>query len=92
MRRMESIVAATDLDWTIMRPLGLANLDPPTTYAIAEDHIPGRQTARRDLAAAILDQLSQEDYYRKAVAVATTNKRMSIAQTIWREGIKPKLR
>jgi len=88
MRRMEAIVKATDLDWTIMRPLGLASLDPPTTYVIAEDHIPGRQTARRDLAAAITDQLQREDYHRKTVAVATTNRSLSIAQTIWREGIK----
>jgi len=91
MRRMEAVVGATDLDWTIMRPLGLANLDPPTSYALAEEHIPGRQTARRDLAAAIVDQLHRDDHHRKAVAIATTNKSMSIAQTIWREGIKPKL-
>ena len=88
MRRMEAVVQASDLDWTIMRPLGLANLDAPTTYALAEDHIPGRQTARRDLAAAIADQLLRDDYVCKTVAVATTNKRLSIAQTIWREGIK----
>jgi putative NADH-flavin reductase len=92
MRRMEDIVTATSLDWTIMRPLGLANMDPPTKYAIAEDHIPGRQTARRDLAAAIVDQLRRKDYHRKTVAVATTNKSASIGQTIWREGIRPKLK
>ncbi|MFV8052989.1 NAD(P)-dependent oxidoreductase [Mycobacterium sp. 48b] len=91
MARMESIVAAAGLDWTIMRPLGLANLGPPTTYRIAEDHIAGRQTARRDLAAAIADQLTRTDYHRKTVAVATTNRHQSVAQTIWREGIKPNL-
>ena len=37
MRRMESIVQVGELDWMIMRPLGLADIDPPTTYAIAED-------------------------------------------------------
>ncbi|MCP3811535.1 NAD(P)H-binding protein [Mycobacteriaceae bacterium Msp059] len=91
MARMESIVSASGVDWTIMRPLGLANLDPPTTYRIAEDHVAGRQTARRDLAAAIVDQLTRTDYHRKAVAVATTNRHQSVAQTIWREGIKPNL-
>lgn len=75
-----------------MRPLGLANIGPPTTYAIAEDHIRGRQTARRDLAAAITDQLERTDYHRKIVAVATTNKYLSIPATIWRAVIKPKLR
>jgi putative NADH-flavin reductase len=92
MRRMESMVKASDLDWTIMRPLGLASVEPPTTYAIEEDHIRGRQTARRDLAAAITDQLSRSDYHKKVVAVATTNKTLSIPATIWHEAIKPKLR
>lgn len=91
MRRMESIVVATDLDWTIMRPLGLADISPPTIYEIAEDHIGGRQTARCDLAAAIADQLTRDDYLHKTVAVATTNKHQSIPETIWREGIKPNL-
>jgi putative NADH-flavin reductase len=91
MRRMEAIVTASDLNWTIIRPLGLANMDVPTTYEIAEDHIAGRQTARRDLAAAIADQLGRADYHRKVVAVATTNKQLSIPETIWREAIKPKL-
>jgi putative NADH-flavin reductase len=91
MRRMEAIVAATELDWTIMRPLGLANMEPPTEYAIAEDHIPGSQTARRDLAAAIVDQLGRTDYLGKTVAVATTNKSVSIPGMIWREGIQPRL-
>jgi hypothetical protein len=63
----------------------------PTTYEIAEDHIAGRQTARRDMAAAIADQLGRADYHRKVVAVATTNKQLSIPETIWREAIKPKL-
>lgn len=91
MRRMETIIAASSLDWTIMRPLGLANIEAPTTYAIAEDHIAGRQTARRDLAAAIVDQLSRTDCYRTTVAVATTAGDQSIPKTIWHEGIKPKL-
>lgn len=91
MARMESIVAATDLDWTVMRPLGLANIEPPTTYRVAEDHVAGRQTARRDLAAAIADQLVCDDHHGKTVAVATIDKHRSVAATIWREGIKPRL-
>ncbi|CRZ14031.1 NAD(P)-dependent oxidoreductase [Mycolicibacterium neworleansense] len=91
MAGMEAIVSASSLDWTIMRPLGLATMDAPTTYRIAEDHIPGRQTARRDLAAAIADQLSRTDYHGKTVAVATADKHQSLARTLWREGIKPNL-
>ena len=92
MRRMEEIVAATDLDWTIMRPLGLADMDATTKWAVAEDHIAGRQTSRRDLAASIVDQLRRTDYVRKTAAVATTNQSISIPVTIWREGIRPKLK
>ena len=92
MRRMEEIVTAADLDWTIMRPLGLADMDASTRWAIAEDHIAGRQTARRDLAAAIVDQVTRTDYVRKTAAVATTNRSVSIPVTIWREGIRPKLK
>jgi uncharacterized protein YbjT (DUF2867 family) len=91
MARMEAMVADSGLEWTIMRPLGLATMGPPTAYAIAEDHVSGRQTARRDLAAAIVDQLGRTDYIGKAVAVVTTNKAVSIPVTIWREGIRPTL-
>ncbi|MEV2221781.1 NAD(P)H-binding protein [Nocardia vinacea] len=91
MRRMEAIVSASDLDWTIMRPLGLANLDPPTVYRIAADHIPGRQTARSDLASAIADQLTRDDFHRQVAAVATVNKHQSLGEIIWREGMKPNL-
>jgi putative NADH-flavin reductase len=91
MRRMESIVGSSELQWTIMRPLGLANIEPPTTYAIAREHISGRQTARRDLAAAITDQLARSDHHGKVVAVATTSKTQGIPTTIWREAVKPKL-
>ena len=91
MRRMEDVVTATDLDWTVMRPLGLADMDASTKWAVAEDHIGGRQTARRDLAAAIVDQLRRTDFIQKTAAVATTNESISIPLTIWREGIRPNL-
>lgn len=91
LRRMERIVAGSGLDWTIMRPLGLTSMDPPTEYAIARNHIAGKQTARRDLAAAIADQLDRTADLQAAVAIATTNKTQSIPATIWREGIKPNL-
>ncbi|MDK9347597.1 NAD(P)-dependent oxidoreductase [Propionibacterium freudenreichii] len=92
MQRMEDLVSASDLDWTIMRPLGLASMDPPTEYTVARDQISGRQTARADLAAAITEQLDRTDYLHAAVAVATTNKTLNLAKTIWREGIEPNLK
>lgn len=95
MRRMEEIVAASGLDWTVMRPLGLANMEPPTEYTVAIDHISGKQTDRGDLASAILDEIddqpSQPAHHHQRVAVATTNKTLSLPATIWREGIQPQL-
>lgn len=92
MRRMEDIVATSGLDWTVMRPLGLTDMDASTRWAVAEDHIPGRSTSRRDLAAAIVDQLSRTDFVRKTAAVATTNESVGIAATIWREAVRPRFR
>lgn len=99
MRRMERIVLDSGLDVTVMRPLGLATMEPPTEYAVAVDHISGRQTARRDLASAILDQVDgrhadgtpAERHVGQCVAVATTNQTVSLPATIWREGIRPQL-
>lgn len=92
MRRMEAIVAASDLDWTIMRPLGLASMNQPTDYAVARDHISGKQTARCDLASAIVDQLDHATDLQSVVAVATTNKTEPLPSIIWREAIRPHLR
>ncbi len=91
LRRMEDIIGGSGLDWTVMRPLGLTNMDASTRWSVAEDHIAGRSTARRDLAAAIIDQLGRSDYIHKAAAVATTNESLSISATLWREAIRPSL-
>lgn len=99
MRRMEGIVLDSGLDVTVMRPLGLATMEPPTEYAVAVDHVSGRQTARRDLASAILDEVDghhvdgtpAEQHPGQCIAVATTNKTVSLPATIWREAIRPQL-
>jgi len=72
MRRMEGLVRASDLDWTIVRPSGLFDLDEVTAYRLDEDQAPGVFTARIDLAAAMLDQVDSHVYIGKAVAVTTT--------------------
>lgn len=93
MRAMEDVVDSSGLAWTVMRPHGLVDLEPPTEYAVAVDHLGGQQTARRDLASAILDELDPaRAHVRQRVAVATTNKRASVASIIWSEGIRPTLR
>ena len=63
MRRMESIVSASDLAWTIVRPSGLFEASGVSEYSIAIDHIGYRFTARIDLADCLLRQASATRTY-----------------------------
>jgi putative NADH-flavin reductase len=93
MRRMESLVRAGDLDWTIIRSCWLFDAAGVTDYRLAEDSAGGMFTARADLAASMLAQLTDDRFIRKAVGVSTTVGTPSIIRQIWRGGItKPKTR
>jgi uncharacterized protein YbjT (DUF2867 family) len=85
MRRMEDLVRRSNLDWTIVRPSGLFDTKFVSDYALAEDHIGGRFTARSDLAAAMLAQVNDERHVRKILAVATTENLPSMRQLVIRE-------
>jgi putative NADH-flavin reductase len=90
MRRMEAIVADSDLAWTIARPSGLFDVPDVSAYGIAIDHIGFRFTARIDLADCLLRQATSETYARLTIAVATPGARPSMLKLIWREGIRKK--
>jgi uncharacterized protein YbjT (DUF2867 family) len=70
-RRVEEIVRASVLDWTIVRPSALTNR-PPTGY-VASLELRRRAfvTARGDVAAFITDELESVKYIRKAVFIAS---------------------
>lgn len=72
MRRMETLIRASDLDWTIVRPSGLYHLPSVTDYTIVEGHADRRFTARADLAASMLALLDDDRYLRTTVSVVTT--------------------
>lgn len=72
MRRMEDLVRASDLAWTIVRPSGLFDRDTVSAYHVHEEESPGVFTARIDLAAAMLAQLETDRYVGKAIAVTTS--------------------
>lgn len=78
MSKMEALVKSSDLDWTIVRPSGLFETPAVTPYQVAEDHIQAQFTARADLAACMLQQLTSDAYLRKVMAVATTSVRPSV--------------
>ena len=90
MRRMEAMVADSDLAWTIVRPSGLFEAPAVSDYAVAIDFFPHRFTARIDLADCLLRQALTDTYVRSTVAVATPSAKPSILKLVWQEGIRKK--
>jgi len=88
MRRMEALVRASDLAWTIVRPSGLFDLPEATDYRLDEDQAPGVFTARADLAAAMLAQIDDDRFLRKHLAVTTTGVRPSLWKLMTQEAFK----
>jgi putative NADH-flavin reductase len=87
MRVMESLVRASDLDWTIVRSCWLFDAAVVSDYRLAEDSAEGMFTARADLAAAMLAMLDDDRSVHKVVGVSTTAGTPGIVRQIWREGI-----
>jgi putative NADH-flavin reductase len=90
MRRMEAIVANSDLAWTIVRPSGLFEAPTVSAYGVAIDHIGHRFTARIDLADLLLREALGDDHVCSTIAVATPNAKPSMLKLIWQEGIRKK--
>jgi uncharacterized protein YbjT (DUF2867 family) len=90
MRRMEAMVSASDLAWTIVRPSGLFEAKTVSAYDVAIDSIGYRFTARIDLADCLLRQAVDETYARATIAVATPSAKPSMLKLIWQEGIRKK--
>ncbi len=85
MRRMEDLVRASAVDWTILRPSGLFDADHVSAYSTGEDRVEGRFTARPDLAAALLAQVDDPGNIHRVLAVATTENIPSMRQLLLRE-------
>ncbi len=88
LRRMEAVVSASDVDWTILRPSGLFDLPEVTAYSLTEAHGPGRFTARVDLADAMLRQLDDDRFLGKVGHVVTTAGNPSLLSLIIHEAFK----
>ncbi|MFC9999462.1 NAD(P)-dependent oxidoreductase [Nocardia sp. NPDC127526] len=85
MTRMEDLIRATDLDWTIVRPSGLYELPEVTDYIMAEGRSDHRFTSRRDLAASLLRLAGDRGYAGKTVGVVTTVDNPGMFQLIRQE-------
>jgi putative NADH-flavin reductase len=87
LRRMEMLVANSDLDWTIVRPSGLFDTPQVTVYRMGAGFV-GRYTSRRDLADCLLKQLTSTRDLHKAVSVATVSTQPDMLQLIRREAFQ----
>ncbi|MEV0252508.1 NAD(P)H-binding protein [Nocardia sp. NPDC050712] len=87
MRRMEALLTATGLDWTVVRPSGLYDLPARTDYTMAEGHLDQRFTARIDLAASLLRLAEGGEFVRRIVGVGTTADNPSILQLLRKEAL-----
>ncbi|MFI0778800.1 NAD(P)-dependent oxidoreductase [Streptomyces sp. NPDC021212] len=88
-RRMEEIVRATDLDWTIVRPSGLFDATTVTDYriAVAPERLPGMFTSRADLADVLLREVTDDQYVRACIEVITTQGTPSYARVFLKEAL-----
>jgi len=82
MRRMESLVRGSGLDWTIVRPSTLFDHPTVTKYVAGEVDAEGIYTARTDLADYLATLISARDTIRRAVVVSTTHGAPTVLQTL----------
>ena len=71
MLRMEKLVAASGLDWTIVRPSGLFGADTVSEYEVEEDHVRGAFTSRLDLATFMVEAAEGDEWVGRKAAIAT---------------------
>jgi nucleoside-diphosphate-sugar epimerase len=87
MRRMETIVRDSGLDWTIVRPSGLFDLPYITDYHAGEVNPVGAFTSRNDLAHYLV-ALAGRSSHGNTVTISTTADTPTMWQMIRREAFK----
>ncbi len=87
-RRMETIVAESGLDWTIVAPSGLFDLETTTNYVAGDIDPVGGYTARIDLADCLITLAGDDTTARKTVVVSTTENIPTMWQMVRREAFK----
>ncbi|HEY4225158.1 MAG TPA: SDR family oxidoreductase [Pseudolysinimonas sp.] len=91
MRAMEATVAASALDWTVVRPSGLFTAEVVSDYRVsATDHLSGRYTSRADLADFLLRLAAGSEFVRETPEVRTTDGTPNFFAFMWNETIKKK--
>lgn len=91
MRAMEAAVAASGLDWTIVRPSGLFGATAVSDYRVSvAEHLSGRYTSRADLADFLLRLVAGSEFFGERPEVRTTEGTPNFFAFMWRETIKKK--
>ncbi|MFF1634821.1 NAD(P)-dependent oxidoreductase [Leifsonia sp. NPDC058248] len=88
MQRMEELVRASDLDWTIARPSGLFETDGVTAYVTAEGFLAQRFTSRADLADALLRAAVDGGWSRRTMAVGTVEQQPRVLDLMRQEAFQ----
>jgi putative NADH-flavin reductase len=87
--RMEELIRASSLDWTIVRACWLFDAATVSDYrVVTEGSIHGIFTGRADLAACLLGQLTSRTHVHATIGVVTTSGTPRLPRQIWREGIR----
>ena len=87
MRRMETIVRNSGLDWTIVRPSGLFDIPEPTDYVCGPVDPVGAFTARIDLADYLISLVADAASVGRSVIVSTTQRTPTLWQMVRREAV-----
>jgi len=91
MRRMEAAVAASGLDWTIVRPSGLFASPAASDYRVsATEHLSGRYTSRADLSDFLLRLATGSQFIGERPEVRSTEGTPNFFAFMWNETIKKK--
>lgn len=88
--RMETLVRASDVRWTIIRSCWLYDAADISDFHLTEAAPTGMYTARSDLAASMLRALTDDRTVHKVIAVHTVAGTPGLVRQIWREGIMGK--
>lgn len=87
MRRMEEVLRASDLDWTVLRPGGLFDAPAVSEYELAERSSDRIFTSRADLAAGLLEQVTSTEWIQRFVAINTVHGAPTLLQMMRREAV-----
>lgn len=87
MGRMEKVIRASELDWTVVRPPALCDADHVGNFQVSEEPLPGTFATRPDVASFLVSQLADDRFSRKIASIASPDAHPNILKIIWKDGI-----